>query len=76
MLTKAPFMTTPWIGWSVIDSLVEACELLKVLLDNTTPRTKDKIRRLLIIIKTIEVRSQNHLISITDIFIKRCIRAL
>ncbi|HJR84666.1 MAG TPA: hypothetical protein VJ772_04775 [Nitrososphaeraceae archaeon] len=60
-------MTTPWMGWSSIDSLVDACELLKVLLDNTTPRTKNKIRTLLIIIKIIQGRSQNDLISITDI---------
>lgn len=64
------------MGWAVIDSPVDACELLKLLLDNITPSTKDKIRTLPITIKRIEVRSQNDLISITDIFIKHHLRRL
>ncbi|HJU78524.1 MAG TPA: hypothetical protein VJ599_03035 [Nitrososphaeraceae archaeon] len=67
-------MTTPWMVWSVIDSLVDACELMKVMLDNTTPKIKDEIRTLLIITKTMQVRAQNDLISITHNFIKLYVR--
>ena len=41
--------------------------LKKVVLVNTTTRKKDKIGTLLTKINTIEIRSQNDLISITNI---------
>ena len=60
-------MTTPLIGWLMLDSLADACELDKVMLENTNARKKDKISMLLNNIKTIGIRSQNDLISITNI---------
>lgn len=60
-------MTTPLIGWLMLDSLADACELDKVMLVNTNARKKDKISMLLNNIKTIAIRSQNDLISITNI---------
>jgi len=51
----------------MLDSLVDACELDKVMLVNTNARKKDKISMLLNNIKTIGIRSQNDLISITNI---------
>lgn len=56
------------MGSLTIGSLVDAYVLKKVVLVNTTTRKKDKISTLLTKIKTIEIRSQNDLISITDIF--------
>ena len=67
-------MTTPLMGWLTIGSLVDAYELKKVVLVNTTARKKDKISTLLTKIKTIEIRSQNDLISITDILFKLYVR--
>jgi hypothetical protein len=60
-------MTTPLIGWSIVGSSTDACELKKVMLVNTKAIKKDKINTLLNKIKTIEIRSQNDLISITNI---------
>jgi hypothetical protein len=68
-------MTTPLMGWFKIGSLVDAYEL-KVVLVNTTARKKDKISTLLTKIKTIEIRSQNDLISITDILFKLYVRVV
>lgn len=44
------------------------------MLVNTTTRKKDKIRTVLTKIKTIKIRSQNDLISITDILFKLYVR--
>lgn len=60
-------MTTPLIGWLIVGSSTDACEVEKVMLVNTIAKKKDKINTLLNKIKTIEIRSQNDLISITDI---------
>ena len=51
----------------MLDSLADACELDKVMLVNTNARKKDKISMLFNNIKTIGIRSQNDLISITNI---------
>ena len=51
----------------MLDSLADACELDNVMLVNTNARKKDKISMLLNNIKTIAIRSQNDLISITNI---------
>jgi hypothetical protein len=47
-------MTTPLIGWLIVGSLADTCELEKVVLVNTKARKKDKISTLLNKIKTIE----------------------
>ena len=47
-------MTTPLMGWLTIGSLVDAYELKKVVLVNTTARKKDKISKLFTKIKSIE----------------------
>lgn len=60
-------MTTPLIGWLIVGSSTDACEVEKVMLVNTIAKKKDKINTLLNKIKTIEIRSQNDLISITNI---------
>ena len=50
--------------------------LKKVVLVNTTARKKDKISTLITKIKTIEIRSQNDLISITDILFELYVRVV
>ena len=67
-LTETPFITTPLIGSLIVGSSTDACEVEKVMLVNTKARKKDVIRMLLNKIKTIEIRSQNDLISITNIY--------
>jgi len=62
------------MGWLIIGSLIEACELKKVVLANTKARKKDKISTLLINTKTIVIISQNDLISITDILFNLDVR--
>jgi len=57
------------IGWLIVDSLVDAYELDKVMIINAKTR-KEKIRTPLNKIKTIEIRSQIDLISITNILSK------
>lgn len=56
ILTETPFITTPLIGWLIVDSLADAYELEKVMLVNTKARKKDKISMLLNKIKTIGIR--------------------
>jgi len=56
ILTKAPFMTTPLMGWPLVGSLVDAYEPEKVALVKTAARRKVKIIPLLDKIKAIRIR--------------------
>jgi hypothetical protein len=56
ILTIAPFMTTPLMGWLLVNSLVDAYELENVALVKTTARRKVKIIPLLAKIKTMGIR--------------------